>query len=105
MPSLVIRLVSPPSKCSGYLRRFMLEVAPHCYIGGVSAKVADDLVSLITRLHVRGRIGVLAQTAPFGVRWLYSMGVGDSEELDGVWLPKRGLKSRETGDFIGKSMS
>jgi len=87
MASIVIRLISPPSKCAGYIKRYLLEIAPHCYCGNISKKIVDELVGAVASVQARGRIGLLEHAAPFGIRWVYVHGLGDDQEVDGVVFP------------------
>lgn len=94
MPSLVIRLVSPPSKVSGYIKRYLLEVDAHCYCGMVSRRTADELISTVATANVRGQIAVLVPGVPFGVRWAYSHGTSTLADLDAVPLHRKDRMGR-----------
>ena len=89
MPALVIRLVSPPPKVAGYIKRYLLEVDAGLYCGALPRRVAEELVRAVSDARIRGLIAELEVGSPFGLRWIYSSGMDSSVEVDGVRILQR----------------
>jgi CRISPR-associated protein Cas2 len=85
---IVISATAVPDHLRGALTRWLLEVTPHMYVGTVSARVRDELWSLVTASTAEGT-AVLAHPA-------------DNEQ--GFALRTTGPQRRDPLDFDGLTL-
>lgn len=96
---IVIVLSKVPSGLRGHLTRWLMEIAPGVYVGPVSARVREELWSLVLEM-VRDGHALMVQSArnEQGLEVRNHRHAWNPEDFDGVTLMRRPPAHRSGSD-------